>query len=70
MIVICDHGYGSILRRKYINIGTYLYINPEKGVDISGAVYKLVGIEDGAEMIVEGGQPVLNVVQEVKPIEQ
>ena len=50
--------------------GSYLYINPEKGVDISGTVYKLVGIEDGAERIVEDGQPVLNVVQEVKPIEQ
>lgn len=40
--------------------GTYLFINPEKGVDITEQVYKLLGIEIKTEMVVEGGQPVLN----------
>lgn len=40
--------------------GTYLYINQEKGVDISQMVYQRLGIEKKAEKVVEGGQPVLN----------
>jgi len=40
--------------------GTYLYINQEKGVDISHMVYEQLGIEKKAEKVVEGGQPVLN----------
>lgn len=40
--------------------GTYLYINPEKGVDISEMVYKTLGIETRPEQVVEFGQPVLN----------
>lgn len=40
--------------------GTYLYINQEKGVDISQMVYQRLGIEKKAETVVEGGQPVLN----------
>ncbi len=39
--------------------GTYLYINQEKGVDISHMVYEQLGIEKKAERVVEGGQPVL-----------
>ena len=44
--------------------GTYLYINQEKGVDISEQVYKLLGIENKTEKVSEGGQPVLNVEQD------
>ena len=40
--------------------GTYLYINQEKGVDISQLVYQRLGIEKKTETVVEGGQPVLN----------
>jgi len=40
--------------------GTYLYINQEKGVDISQMVYQRLGIEKKTETVVEGGQPVLN----------
>ena len=39
--------------------GTYLYINPEKGIDISVQVYKHLGIESIPERVLEGGQPVL-----------
>lgn len=44
--------------------GTYLYINPDKGVDISQAVYKLVGVEIVPEKVAEQGEPVLNVKAE------
>ncbi|MBR5159427.1 MAG: OmpH family outer membrane protein [Bacteroidaceae bacterium] len=40
--------------------GTYLYINQEKGVDISEMVYERLGIERKVEKVVEGGQPVLS----------
>lgn len=40
--------------------GTYLYINQEKGVDISEKVYERLGIEKKVEKVVEGGQPVLS----------
>ena len=43
--------------------GTYLYINPNKGVDISGPVYTKLGIENHHDRIVEGGQG------EIKPTE-
>lgn len=39
--------------------GSYLYINPEKGVDLTEDVYKILGIEIKIESVVEGGQPVL-----------
>jgi outer membrane protein len=39
--------------------GSYLYINPEKGVDLTQDVYKILGIEINTETVVEGGQPVL-----------
>ncbi|MBO4443029.1 MAG: OmpH family outer membrane protein [Bacteroidaceae bacterium] len=39
--------------------GTYLFINPEKGVDISTQVYKLLGIDNQTEQIVEGEKPVI-----------
>jgi len=39
--------------------GTYLYINEDRGVDISEDVYTLLGIEIVRETVVEGGQPVL-----------
>ena len=39
--------------------GTYLFIIPEKGVDISGQVYRLLGIEKQPERVVESGQSVL-----------
>jgi len=42
--------------------GTYLYINQEKGVDISDQVGAKIGIEKRAEKVVEGGQPVLDSV--------
>ncbi len=40
--------------------GTYLYINQERGVDISDQVGSRLGIEKKVEKVVEGGQPVLN----------
>lgn len=39
--------------------GSYLYINPEKGVDLTDDVYKILGIERKIESVVEGEQPVL-----------
>ena len=42
--------------------GTYLYINQEKGVDISDQVGAKIGIEKRAEKVTEGGQPVLDSV--------
>lgn len=39
--------------------GTYLYINNSKGVDITGQVYKLLGIENQPEKIAEEGRPVI-----------
>ena len=39
--------------------GTYLYINQEKGVDITDPVYEILGIERKTETVVEGGQPVI-----------
>ena len=50
--------------------GTYLFINPEKGVDISDPVNKLLGIEIKTEQIVEGGQPVLNTNDNANTVEQ
>ena len=40
--------------------GTYLYINQEKGVDITDSVYDILGVERKTETVVEGGQPVIN----------
>ena len=40
--------------------GTYLYINQERGVDLSDEVGSRLGIEKKVEKVVEGGQPVLN----------
>ena len=40
--------------------GTYLYINQEKGVDISDAVGSRLGIEKRVERVVEVGEPVIN----------
>ena len=39
--------------------GSYLYINPEKGVDLTDDVYKILGIERKIESVVEGEQSVL-----------
>lgn len=39
--------------------GTYLYINENRGVDISEDVYTLLDIEIVRDTVVEGGQPVL-----------
>ena len=50
--------------------GTFLFINPEKGVDISEAVYKILGIEIKVEKVVEGGQPVLNTNDNDNTVEQ
>ena len=50
--------------------GTYLYINQEKGVDISHMVYEQLGIEKKAERAVEGGQPVLKADNKDNNIEQ
>lgn len=36
--------------------GTYLYINEEKGVDITEQVYNILGIKIPADSVVEGGQ--------------
>ena len=40
--------------------GTYLYINQEKGVDITDSVYDILGVERKTDTVVEGGQPVIN----------
>lgn len=50
--------------------GTYLFINPEKGVDITEPVYKLLGIEIKVEATVEGGQQVINTNDNEKTVEQ
>ncbi len=39
--------------------GTYLFINPDKGVDISEVIYKRLGIENIPDKVVEQGQPVI-----------
>lgn len=39
--------------------GTYLFINPDKGVDISEVIYKRLGIENVPDKVVEQGQPVI-----------
>ncbi len=39
--------------------GTYLYINPEKGVDLTDDVYRILGIQRKIESVAEGEQPVL-----------
>lgn len=39
--------------------GTYLYINPEKGVDLTDDVYRILGIQSKIESVAEGEQPVL-----------
>ena len=47
--------------------GSYLYINPEKGVDLTDDVYRILGIERVVtESVVEGGQPVLTKDQNDK----
>ena len=43
-----------------IGAGTYLFINEERGIDISLQVYKALGIEREPEPIVESGLPVIN----------
>ena len=50
--------------------GTYLYINQERGVDISHMVYERLGIEKRVGKVVEGGQPVLNTDNNGNNIEQ
>jgi outer membrane protein len=50
--------------------GTYLFINPEKGVDITEPVYKLLGIEIKVETVVEGVQQVINTNDNEKTVEQ
>ena len=40
--------------------GTYLYINQDRGVDISEPVCIKLGIEKKVEKVVESGQPVIN----------
>ena len=50
--------------------GTYLYINQERGVDISDQVGSRLGIEKKVEKVVEGGQPVLNAEGNDNKIEQ
>lgn len=50
--------------------GTYLYINQERGVDISDQVGTRLGIEKKVEKVVEGGQPVLNAEGNDNNIEQ
>lgn len=49
--------------------GTYLYINQEKGVDITDDVYKILGIEKKAESVTEGIQPELPKDQNDKKTE-
>lgn len=39
--------------------GAYLFINPDKGVDISEVVYKKLGIDNIPDRVVEQGQPVI-----------
>lgn len=43
--------------------GTYLFINGNRGVDISDQVYELLGIEKELKPVVEGEQPVLPTEQ-------
>ena len=50
--------------------GAYLYINQERGVDISDQVGSRLGIEKRVEKVVEGGQPVLNAEGNDNNIEQ
>ena len=50
--------------------GAYLYINQERGVDISDQVGSRLGIEKKVEKVVEGGQPVLNAEGNDNKIEQ
>lgn len=50
--------------------GTYLYINQERGVDISDQVGSRLGIEKKVEKVVEGEQPVLNAEGNDNNIEQ
>lgn len=50
--------------------GTYLFINQERGVDISDQVGSRLGIEKKVEKVVEGGQPVLNAEGNDNNIEQ
>lgn len=50
--------------------GAYLYINQERGVDISDQVGSRLGIEKRVEKVVEGGQPVLNAEGNDNKIEQ
>ena len=50
--------------------GTYLYINQERGVDISDEVGSRLGIEKKVEKVVEGGQPVLDAEGNDNNIEQ
>ena len=50
--------------------GTYLYINQERGVDLSDEVGSRLGIEKKVEKVVEGGQPVLNAEGNDNNIEQ
>ena len=50
--------------------GTYLYINQERGVDISDEVGSRLGIEKRVEKVVEGGQPVLDAEGNDNNIEQ
>ena len=39
--------------------GAYLFINPDKGVDISEVVYKKLGIDNIPDKVVEQAQPVI-----------
>lgn len=39
--------------------GTYLFINPDKGLDISEVIYKRLGIENIPDKVVEQGQPAI-----------
>lgn len=50
--------------------GTYLFINQERGVDISDQVGSRLGIEKKVEKVVEGEQPVLNAEGNDNNIEQ
>lgn len=54
-----------------LGTGTYLYINQERGVDISVDVYRLVGIEKLADRLSEGSEPSLESrVEEISQVEQ
>ena len=50
--------------------GTYLFINPEKGVDISFPVYELLGIEIKVETVSEVEQPVIVIENNDNTTEQ